>query len=214
MKNKLLIAAFAMMAFPTIGFSQLDIVPWGGYNFGARVNVYGGEIKMKGAATYGINLDYNIDPETAIQFSYSNTQSTMTITDYYYPGGGSSNAYFSDVSENYFLLGGVRYFAQDKLQPYGSFNVGASYYSFTNIDDYYYQTSANWTRFAIGFGLGLKVMLSERIGIDMHIRALAPITWGGVGMTIGSGGAGAGAYVGSSFISGDVGGGLVIRLGE
>lgn len=214
MKNRLLIAVIAIMALPTIGFSQIDIVPWGGYNFGARVGVYGGELRMKGAGTYGINLDYFVDPETAIQFSYSFAESTISINDYYYPGGGITNGNFSNVSENYFLLGGVRYFAQDQLQPYGSFSLGASYYKFTNLDPYYSQADQDFLRFAIGFGLGLKVMLSERIGIDMHIRALAPITWGGIGVGVGTGGASAGAYVGSSFISGDVGGGLVIRLGE
>ena len=57
-------------------------------------------------------------------------------------------------------------------------------------------------------------MFSEKIGLDVHIRALAPVTWGGIGVGVGTGGVSTGAYVGSSFISGDVGGGIVIRLGE
>ena len=57
-------------------------------------------------------------------------------------------------------------------------------------------------------------MFSDHIGLDMHIRALAPISYGGVGIGIGTGGISSGVYAGSTFISGDVGAGLVIRLGN
>lgn len=215
MKNKLLIAIIGLVTIPSLGFSQIDIMPFIGYNFGANVPIYGGEVKVKGSTTYGINLDYNVDSETAIQFSYSFTDSEVLIRDYYHPVYPSTEINFSNVSENYFLLGGVRYFGGDKVQPYGSMNLGMAYYKFTNIESYY-QTlgQTDMFRFAIGFGLGAKVMLSEKIGIDMHIRALAPIQWGGVGISAGTGGVSTGAYVGSSFISGDVGGGLVFRIGE
>ncbi len=215
MINKLLVALTGILLIPALGFSQIDITPHVGYNFGARVPIYGGEVKVKGNTTYGINIDYNLDRDNAIQFTYSTTISTVKINDYYYPGGGISNGTFSDVLENYFLLGGLRYFSDGPVQPYGNFNVGLAYYKFSNISDYYLQYGqSDMTRFAIGFGLGAKIMMSDRIGIDLHIRALAPIQWGGVGIGVGTGGASAGVYAGSSFISGDVGGGLVIRLGE
>jgi len=215
MKNKLLIALLALAFFPVIGFSQIDLMPWGGYNFGARVGIYGGELRVNGAGTYGINIDYNLDYDNAIQFSYSNAQSRIRINDYYYPGGGITNGNFSNVSENYFLLGGVRYFMDEQIKPYGSVSMGLAYYNITDVDQYYQQYSqTDMLRFAVGFGLGMKVMLSDMIGIDMHIRALAPIQWGGVGIGVGTGGASAGVYAGSSFISGDVGGGLIIRLGD
>ncbi len=214
MINKLLTALTGVLLIPALGFSQIDLIPHVGYNFGAKVPIYGGEIKVKGNTTYGINLDYNLDRDNAIQFSYSTTVSTTTIRDYYGPSGGATE-HFADVLENYFLLGGVRYFSDGPIQPYGNFNIGAAYYKFTNMNDYYAQIGqTDFTRFAIGFGLGAKIMMSERIGIDVHIRGLAPIQWGGVGIGVGTGGAGAGVYAGSSFLSGDVGGGLIFRLGE
>jgi hypothetical protein len=216
MKNKLLITLLALAISPIMGFSQVDIMPWAGYNFGARAGIYGGELKVKGAGTYGINLDYNLDRDNAIQFSYSYTSSTIRINDYYYPGpGGGTEQNFSNVSENYFLLGGVRYFMDEKIKPYGSLSMGMAYYNITNVDSYYQQYSQNdMVRFAVGFGLGMKVMITDMIGIDMHIRALAPIQWGGVGIGVGTGGASAGVYAGSSFLSGDIGGGLIFRLGD
>jgi hypothetical protein len=215
MKNKIYIALVALAVAPILGFSQIDLIPTVGYNFGAKMPIYGGELKIKGATTYGVKLDFHPDPSMAIQFMYTNTQSSITITDYYYPGGGIQNHNFSDVSENYFLLGGLRYLNEGQIQAYGNFNLGMAYYNINNVDEYYDKyVQSDAYRFAIGFGLGAKAMISERIGLDFHIRALAPIQWGGLGIGVGTGGASAGAYVGSSFISGDVGGGLVIRLGE
>lgn len=215
MINKLLLAFTGILLIPALGFSQIDITPHIGYNFGANVPIYGGEIKVRGNTTYGLNLDYNLDSFTAVQFTYSTTDSRVTINDYYYPGGALSNGKFADVLENYFLLGGVRYLNDGNIQPYVNLNVGLAYYKFTDIDDYYQQYGqTDMTRFAVGFGLGAKMMFSERIGIDVHIRALAPMQFGGIGIGVGTGGASAGAYAGSTFISGDVGGGLIFRLGD
>lgn len=214
MKTKFFSIFSVLTLISFLGLSQIDVTPTVGYNFGAKVPIYGGEIKVKGNTTYGLNLDYNLDRDNAIQFMYSTTISTVTIRDYYGPGAGATE-HFSDVLENYFLLGGVRYFSDGPIQPYGNFNLGVAYYKFTNINDYYAQIGqSDFTRFAIGFGLGAKVMFTEKIGLDLHIRALAPIQWGGLGIGVGTGGANAGVYAGSSFLSGDVGGGLIIRLGE
>lgn len=210
MKNKLLIAILVVAMAPLTLFSQIDITPTYGYNFGAQTNSPYTSIKIKGASTYGVNVDFHVDSETAVQFIYTYTSSRVTINDYYNPGSSD----FSNISENYYLLGGVRYFGRDNIQPYGSFNIGAAYYNLTNIDTYYSLNSSDALRFAIGFGLGLKFMFTERIGLDLHVRCLAPLTFGGVGVGIGTGGASAGVYAGSNFISGDVGGGLVIRLGN
>lgn len=212
MKNKILIAFFAIAALPVIGFSQIDITAHVGYNFGANVPIYSGELKVKGNTTYGINVDYNLGRDNAIQFAYATTISTITIRDYSNGPGYTEN--FSDVLENYFLIGGLRYFSDGKVQPYGAFNMGLAYYKTTNVVKQYQGYQDDMYRFAIGFGLGAKVMLTDKIGLDAHIRALAPIQWGGLGIGFGSGGASAGAYVGSSFISGDVGGGIIFRLGE
>lgn len=214
MKKHILLIALVSI-FGISAFAQLDISAGAGYNFGAKVPIYGGEIKMKGNTTYGGALEYLVDDETGIQFSYSYAQTNVIIRDYYGSGNGSFQP-FADVNTNYFLLSGVRYFGSDVVQPYASFGMGMAYYNFTNWDPEYANsnTKNDYYRFAIGFGLGAKVMFSEKVGINVQARALAPIQWGGVGIGVGTGGVSTGVYAGSSFLSGDVSGGLVIKLGE
>lgn len=214
MKKTLFILLLGLIQFPRIAYTQIDIMPFAGFNFGATMPVYGGQLRILSAATYGVNVDYNIGTGTAIQLSYTNALSTVRINDYLYPGGGQTNGEFSNISENYFLLGGVRYLSKGKLRPYINVDLGAVYYDFSQVADYYDKyAQTGETRFAFGFGLGLKVMFTDRVGIDLHVRGLAPVSWGGIGIGIGTSGVSPTASLGSTFISGDVGGGLIIRLG-
>lgn len=212
MKRHVLLLALAVV-FGTTAFAQLDISGGAGYNFGAKVPVYGGEIKMKGNTTYGGELEYRVGDEMGIRFSYWNANANVIVRDYY--NGSGSYEPFADVSTNYFLLNGVRYFGYDQFQPYALAGVGMAYYNFSNwAPDYNNNLKNDYYRFALGFGLGAKVWLSDVVGLNVQVRALAPIQWGGVGIGIGTGGVSSGVYAGSSFLSGDVNGGLVIRLGE
>ena len=213
--KKVILAILIAAISPTVAFSQVDITPTYGYNFGAKISGYSGGMKVKGAETYGIKIDAIREDGTGIQFSYTYTSSYVNITDYSHPGFPGMETKFADVSENYYLLGGIRTIETGgAVEPYGTFSVGAAYYNFTNLDSYYYLSQTDALRFAIGFGLGAKIMFSEHIGLDIHIRALAPISYGGVGIGIGTGGVSSGVYAGSTFVSGDVGGGLIIRLGN
>ena len=215
MKNKILIAILAVGIAPFAAFSQVDITPTYGYNFGAKISGYSGGLKMKGAETFGIKIDMIREDGSGLQFAYTYASSYVNITDYSHPGFPGIETKFADVTENYYLLGGIKTLETGGiLEPYGTFSLGAAYYNFTNVDSYYYLAQSDALRFALGFGLGAKIMFSEHIGLDVHIRALAPISYGGIGIGIGTGGVSGGVYAGSSFISGDVGGGLVIRLGN
>lgn len=212
MKKHILLLTLAI-TLGTLGMAQLNISGGAGYNFGAKVPVYGGEIKMNGNVTFGGDIEYRAGDEMGISFSYWNTSTNVTVRDYY--NGSGSFEPFADVSANYFLINGVKYFAYDQFQPYALAGLGMAYYNFKNwAPDYNKNLKNDYYRFAVGFGLGSKVWFTDRIGINVQIRALAPIQWGGVGIGIGTGGVSSGVYAGSSFLSGDVNGGLVIRLGE
>jgi hypothetical protein len=194
-------------------FSQIDFKPFVGYNFGASTSYYPGEIKIKGDFTYGGELDFYMDDYTSVQLGYTHAVGQLRLTDY---SVGIGNTAYGNVNQNYFLISGMRYFMSGNVQPYGKFGMGMAYYRLVDIDSQsnYKPIDDDAYRFAIEFGLGVKVMINDRIGIDAHVRALAPISYGGVGIGVGTGGASAGVYGGSTFISGDVGGGLVFRLGN
>ena len=64
MNNKRIVAVIAILCTPVLVFSQVDLKPFVGYNFGASTSYYPGEIKVKGDFTYGAELDFYIDQYT------------------------------------------------------------------------------------------------------------------------------------------------------
>ena len=72
MKNKLLIALLAIVISPIFGYAQFRTsCHLQGTILEREMPIYGGELKIQGAETYGINIDYNLDRDNAIQFSYT-----------------------------------------------------------------------------------------------------------------------------------------------
>ena len=72
---------------------------------------------------------------------------------------------------------------------------------------------SNLTKFTVGLKGGLKFFISDRIGLFARARLLLPVQWAGGGVWFG-GGSGVSLNVGSSIVTGDVGGGIIISLGS
>ena len=201
MKKTLLIALILTSFGAT---AQLDIVGYGGYFFGSKTYYYPSYLRLKGAGNYGVNLEIGMRPDLRLQLSWMGSATYATLEGY---NGFVTNR--ADVSMNYFQIGAIRPFPlNDKVEAFGSFTMGATQFA---IQDNLYNDE--W-RFSVTLGLGSNIWLTDKIGIRLHARLLAPINWAGLGFFCGSGGCGSSVSAGSTFISGDVGGGLVIRLKE
>lgn len=206
----------AMLIVPFIGKSQLQIVPYAGYNFGAKTSFYQGEVRLRSNATYGINLSYLFDGENGIDFTYSFTSTTMEINNWNPTLDPDQQSQSSKVDVHYYMIGAKRVLFDGMAKPYVGLQVGGVTFAPQNKAGDYYSLSSV-TRFSFGFHAGVDLMFTEHIGIFARIRALVPVQWGGVGFGISCGGGGcgtgAGVSVGSTFISGDITGGLVVQLG-
>lgn len=184
----------------TISFAQIDLSAVGGYQFGAKSYTSNGTLRLKSSGNYGAMLEIGLSPNAMLQLSYIGAQTYATLD-------RSFTTIKEDVGVNYYQIGVLRPLpVNDKVQVYGNFTMGATQF---NIQDDAYQDE--W-RFSVTLGLGTKIWLSDVVGIRLHARMLAPINWAGLGFFCGTGGCGISVNAGSTFISGDVGGGLVIRL--
>jgi len=63
-------------------------------------------------------------------------------------------------------------------------------------------------------GGGVKIWLSDRIGIRAQGRLLLPMMWAGAGLSVGTGGTGFSLGAGTAMVQGDFTGGLIIALGD
>jgi len=154
-------------------------------------------------------LSIEVAPSTHAEFSYTYMGTYGTIE-----RGGGIPQNLGDVDVHYYQIGGVRETpVGDNVDAFGTLSFGGT--TFSPKNDIYESNSGeryslnNKTYFSVGVGGGVKLWLSDVIGIRLQARMLMPVTWGG--FYFGTGGSG--ATVGSAIISGDVGGGLVFKIG-
>ncbi len=185
-----------------VAMAQTDIVGYGGYQFGSRTYYYGGYLKLKSAGNYGVNVEFGLRPDLRVQLSWMGSATYAQEE-----GAGGFVIERADVNINYFQIGAIRPFpVNDKIEAFGSFTLGATQFGLPD------PTLNDEWRFSITLGLGSNIWITDIVGIRLHARLLAPINWAGLGFFCGTGGCGSSVNAGSSMISGDVGGGLVIRL--
>jgi len=205
-KIKLFIVA---VIFPAFIFAQggVEIVPFAGYMFGGSVNYYEGKLKFENGMNYGASLLVPVHNLLDVELSYTRMQSKASFEPYY----GYPNLEYveSTVATNYIQIGGISKFYSQNTQvtPFGSLSLGATWFA---PEDKSFNTG--W-RFSAAVGLGVKVMLSDRIGIMLRGRMLMPMYFGGVYMYGGTGGSGVGVSSVVAPVQGDFNGGLIIKLG-
>ena len=215
-KSKLVIIVFILSFFiyhPNVSAQKFEITPFYGYMFSGTVTGYYGDLSLQNGGMYGLMLDINVQPGMQVELYYSRTDSRADYVEYRGP-----TYKLTDVSINYFQLGFLRTVKKmNNIEMYGIFSLGATLFSPSGdpIDEtpenYYFQ---DWWLFSVTVGGGAKIFLSERIGIRLEGRLMMPITWGGGGFMVGSGGSGFYLGGGSAILEGSFTAGLIIALGK
>jgi len=195
--------------FPTILFSQgVEIVPFAGYMFGGSTKYTQGKLDVKDGMNYGVSILVPVQALVDVEINYTRMDSRATFRKYSgYPGYNDQD--IDNLATNYFQIGGISkfYSSNSMVSPFGSFSLGATWFSSPDLTD------DTW-RFSATVGLGVKIMFSDRVGIMLRGRLLMPMSFAGVGFYAGSGGSGLtmNSYV--TPLQGDFNGGLIIKLGD
>jgi hypothetical protein len=196
------------------GAQSIQILPMGGYQFPAGVDVSYNDgtgmgyiparLRIKGNGNYGVGLHVTLPfQEITISASFSNMESEVTIDPYNEP-----LTKLFDASQEYWMFGILKEVDMDQLRPFGGILFG---WTTIRPKDSTYQ---NASKFSVGLEGGVKYFFNDVVGIMVHARLLLPVQWVGAGFSIGTGGTGAGLTTGSSIIQGDIGGGLIIAFGR
>lgn len=209
-KNRLIVALIAF-AFSALGYAQVEITPTYGYQFGGRLNYGPNYIKVGDGGMFGVALGYEIRSNYMLEVSYINMSTDLRIRDRI---ASPTESRLSDLNADWFMLGGIRYFGNDKVRPFFGGQLGFSVFSPKNVNlDIAPRGLNNATKFSFGFKGGVVVMLSDRVGINLQGNLLFPVEWGGFYVGAGTGGISTGVNAGSTIVMGGFSGGLVFRLG-
>jgi hypothetical protein len=202
----LLIVVFSL-SFIITNAQNYEITPIVGYQFGARVSAYNSSTQTSGDIRFVPSLNYGAAINVGIPTNNMRIEFMWTRQDTKAEWITFTTEEIDDVAVEYFMISGYREQTFDALELFGGITLGA-------VNVAAQSSGESQARFTVGFGGGVKYMISPAVGIRVHSRLLMPVQWFSGGFTIGTGGAGVGVGASSTIISGDVGGGIVIRLGD
>jgi len=182
---------------------QIELGGFYGYNLNTRARTYYGDYTLYNNPNYGGHLSVGLSQDMFVELTYNRSDTRIR---YYW-----NNAYEPlDMSSEYFHVGGLQQIdiANDAIKPFGAFSVGATRY---NLQETYGEVSAGDKWFgSIALALGTKIYLGERLGIRLQARMGLPMSFSG--LWLGTGGGGASFYVPVAQF--DFSAGVFLRLGS
>lgn len=200
---------FAGMLVAVYAMSQeIQINPYANYFMAGRLNGYEADALFENGPDFGLGLSYGLGRGKNIEVSYTIAASSAALR----RNDIGTISEETNMTFGYIQAGYVQDIMLKKpqadIRPFGLFTIGAAY---LNPEDASYSTV--W-RFAAAIGGGLKYFITDRVGLRVQARMLMPLFFEGGGFYCGSGGCGAGVSTFTPLVQGDVGGGVVIKLGD
>ncbi|UCE69513.1 MAG: hypothetical protein JSW57_00960 [Flavobacteriaceae bacterium] len=209
MKQRIVLGILFSLLFATWGHTQaIEITPTYGYQLGGKLKYGSNYLKADDSGMFGITLGFEAQTDYMIEVSYLNMSTELRIRDRI---ASPTESRLSDLNVDWFMLGGTRYFGDDRVKPFFGGQLGVSVFSPKNVDSGIAPNGLDSiTKFSFGFKGGVVVMFSERVGINLQGNLLFPVQWGGFYV----GGGGTGINTGTTIVMGGFSGGLVFRLGD
>ncbi len=203
------------VAVPQAGLAQdrqFEIGANYSYMWAGTYQLYEGEVSMDDGSSWGGVIDFAFRPDAKIELSYSYTSSNAKFQRYYNVSDNTPSLDKLDnpVTIQYFQLGSIYQVPKGKAQPFIGVMAGAVLFHPTG-------TAAGLTlsdkwNFAMSLVGGVKVYLTEQVGVRVQGRLLLPMYFSGGSMYVGTGGAGFAVGAGIPIVQGDIGVGVFVRL--
>jgi hypothetical protein len=190
------------------GRKKFEITPYGGFFFSGNVNASGGSLNVKDSYNYGLILDIAVQREVMLEFSWSQSENDVEVINRL---GVIEDR--TKVNTTYLQVGANYAFGRKNVRPFGVFTLGAVYFNPADGTSTRITYDDRWS-FAMSMGGGVKIYLSESIGIRLQGRLMFPLYFTGGGFYFGTGGSGFGVGAGIPVLQGDLSAGLIIGLGD
>ena len=175
MRNKIVVLALILGLNVLPGYAQFEpelaryeVTPFVGYQFGGKLSVFDGDIKIKSAWNYGVAFDISIKPRVQVEFLYLRQDTELELENIQ-----GENATLFDMTAQYFHIGGLYEGRGGQVKPYGLISVGLTHFNPKPA-----ARDSAW-RFSWGFGVGVKLFPSQHIGLRLQWQLLFPYVLSG-----------------------------------
>lgn len=198
-----LLCATLLLVGPAATHAQeLSITPIGGFRVGGGMREYytGSQLDIKDNWTYGAIVDIGIPGDRAIELLYSYQGTDLTAK------GGTIGPRSTDINVHVWQAGLMQEkMISPNLNGYGVGSLGLTHFSLDGDSS---------TRFAVGFGGGLKVFPERRVGLRLDARGYVTfVSTSGFYVGGGSGGLTA-SFSSDALFQAEFLGGVTLRFGS
>jgi len=201
-----LIATTVFYSTHNLSAQSIEINAFTGWQLNGKANLYDGEFRIDDSQNYGGKLAIGLSTTTFVELSYMRTDTEGQFFPYYSGIPGDKVAF----SSNWVQVGGLQEMDLGKIKPYGTLALGLTVWSPKS------SVYNSYTQFSMTVGGGLKIWLTDFLGIRLQASMLMPMVYNGVGFGcgIGTGGAGCsgGVYTRITPFQGEFSGGIVFRI--
>jgi len=160
----LLILPLVFLASPGVLRAEgLEVTPFGGYRMGGDFKLDTGEsLRVDDSGSYGFIVGADYREDTQLEFLYSHQKAALKRND-----GILSGETLFDLGVDYFQIGGTYLWDYDRVKPFLSGGLGATYFN-PDGSDY-----SSLTKFSMSLGGGVKLFATEHFGLRLEGRGYA-----------------------------------------
>ena len=197
----------AVMIYGThdISAQVIELNGFTGIQLGGKAKLYDGDFRIKDAQNYGGKIAFGVSSTTFAELSYMRADTEGTL--FPFIGAPSDIVRFSS---NYFQAGGLQQVNYGRVSPFFTLGMGLTWWSPKTS-----QLNSK-VQFSATVGAGLKLWLTDMIGIRLQGSMLMPMVFNGfgIGCGIGTGGSGCNSniYTRVTPFQGEFSGGLIIKI--
>lgn len=207
-KQRLFIAMLLItlsLSIQELSAQSIELNGFAGWQLHGKAKLYDGDFRLNDAMNYGGKLSVALASTTHVELSYMRSDTEGR----FYPFIGLPGDLVS-LSSNYIQIAGLQEADLGRIKPFGTIGVGLTVWSPKSSQ---YNSK---TQFSATVGGGLKIWLTDFLGIRLQGTMLMPMVWNGVGFGcgIGTGGTSCGGnvYTRVTPFQGEFSGGLIIKI--
>ena len=164
----LVVGLILLLGFDSLHAQRVEIMPFGGYQFGGVFRLVNGELEIKANPCFGLVFGINLREHILIEFLYSRQETGMEFIEH--PSRERTDLF--NMAIEYCQVGMNYHFGFGNYIPFGMFSLGVS-----RFDPYETGTGSEYF-FAIGGAGGVKMFITENVGVRFQARLLIPFQAG------------------------------------
>ncbi len=184
----------------------IELNGFAGWQLGGRANLWDGEFKINDAMNYGGKIAVGLSTTTYAEISYMRSD----MEGRFYPYAIGDRSELIPFSSNYIHIAGLQEVHMGPVAPFMTIGMGLAVWSPKTA-----QLNSK-TQFSATLGGGVKIWLSDFLGLRLQASMLMPMIFDGFGFGCGIGtgesSCGSNLYTRITPFQGEFSGGLIIKI--